>query len=261
MEKKNYTMDDLLEILRVLRGENGCPWDRVQTHETIKKSMIEEVYEAIDALDAHDDAAFANELGDVLLQVAFHAELARERHAFDFSDVLREICTKLITRHTHVFGKDRTSDAEEALGVWEKNKKKEKGQKTASEVIKDVPHSLPALMRAEKVQKKASSVGFNWDEPMGALEKVREETEEVADAIRQGDKSHIEEEFGDLLFSVAGAAYLSGVSAEIALANAINKFTARFTLMDENIRKLGMNLSDMSLPELDKEWEKAKKNL
>ena len=124
-----------------------------------------------------------------------------------------------------------------------------------------MPHSLPALMRAEKVQKKASSVGFNWDEPMGALEKVREETEEVADAIRQGDKSHIEEEFGDLLFSVAGAAYLSGVSAEIALANAINKFTARFTLMDENIRKLGMNLSDMSLPELDKEWEKAKKNL
>jgi len=129
MEKKKYTIEDLLEILKVLRGENGCPWDRVQTHESIKKSMIEEVYESIDALDSGDDAAFSNELGDVLLQVAFHATIAKERGAFDFDDVLREVCTKLITRHTHVFGDEKAASAEDALGTWEKNKKKEKGLK------------------------------------------------------------------------------------------------------------------------------------
>ena len=160
MDKK-YTIDDLLEILKILRSENGCPWDRAQTHDSIKKSMIEETYEALDALDSGDDAAFANELGDVLLQVAFHAALAKERGAFDFDDILREICTKLITRHTHVFGNDKAATAEDALGTWEKNKKKEKGLKTDTELLKDVPHGLPALMRAQKVQKKAASCGFD----------------------------------------------------------------------------------------------------
>ena len=136
---KNYTIDELLEIMQTLRGENGCPWDRAQTHQSIKKSMIEECYEAIDALDSGDDHAFANELGDVLLQVVFHSQLAKERNAFDFQSVVNEICTKLITRHTHVFGEDKAVSAEEALGQWEKNKKKEKNLDTYSAMLCDVP--------------------------------------------------------------------------------------------------------------------------
>ena len=151
---KKYSIDDLRDIMVQLRGENGCPWDKVQTHQSIKKSMIEECYEAIDALDSGDDHAFANELGDVLLQVVFHARIAEERGAFDFDDVVNEICTKLITRHTHVFGKDNAVSAEEALGQWEKNKKKEKNLDSYTAMLEDVPHYLPALMRSEKIQKK-----------------------------------------------------------------------------------------------------------
>jgi len=153
--KEKYTIDDLLEIVRLLRAPDGCPWDRVQTHESIKKSMIEETYEAIEALDNNDDKGFANELGDVLLQVVFHAVMAKERNAFDFDDILKEVCDKLITRHTHVFGDKRAENAEDALKTWEENKKKEKRQKLYSETITDIPKGLPALMSAEKVQKKA----------------------------------------------------------------------------------------------------------
>ena len=177
--KTNYTIQDLIDILVTLRGENGCPWDRVQTHQSIKKSMIEECYEAIDALDSGNDDAFANELGDVLLQVVFHAQLAKERGAFDFDRVVNEICTKLIARHTHVFGPDKAGDAEEALSNWEKNKKKEKGLKTYTDTLKDVPRYLPALMRAEKIQKKAAGAGFDWDDIAPVYDKLREETEEL----------------------------------------------------------------------------------
>lgn len=198
---KQYTIDDLLEIVRTLRGENGCPWDKVQTHESLKKGMIEEAYEAIDALDAGDDKMFANELGDVLLQVVFHAVLAQEREAFDFGNVLNEICTKLIDRHTHVFGKDKAVSAEEALGTWEANKKREKGQATYTETLTDVPPSLPALMRAEKVQKKASAAGLLPGGQTAQQKKYRKSAGALA-AVQSGKKDQIEEEHGDLLISV-----------------------------------------------------------
>ena len=146
--KEKYTIDDLIQIMERLRQPDGCPWDRVQTHQSIKKSLIEETYEAIDALDFGDDKAFANELGDVLLQVVFHSQIAKERNAFDFSDVVTEICTKLITRHTHVFGEDNAGNEDEALANWEANKKKEKKLSSNTAVLKDVPKYLPALMRA-----------------------------------------------------------------------------------------------------------------
>lgn len=258
MENKKYTIEDLLSILEVLRGENGCPWDKVQTHESIKKSMIEETYEAIEALNEKDDAAFANELGDVLLQVAFHAQIAKERGAFDFDDVLREICTKLITRHTHVFGEDKTANAEEALGVWEKNKKKEKGLKTDTDTLLDVPYGLPALMRAEKVQKKASAVGFDWEDIRGAIDKIKEETAEVEDAILSGSQEKVEEEFGDLLFSVVNACRFANVTAEIALANAVDKFTARFGKMENMLKFENKTVSSTTLEELEIIWQKVK---
>ena len=230
---KKYTIDDLLDIMATLRSENGCPWDKVQTHQSIKKSMIEECYEAIDALDSGDDHAFANELGDVLLQVVFHARIAEERGAFNFDDVVNEICTKLITRHTHVFGKDKAVSAEEALGQWEKNKKKEKNLESYTAMLEDVPHYLPALMRSEKIQKKAGSVGFDWQETEPVYDKVNEEIAELKEAEKTGNTEKIEEEYGDLLFSVVNLGRHLKLTPEISLTKASDKFVKRFARMEK----------------------------
>lgn len=256
---KNYKIDDLLEIMEQLRGENGCPWDRVQTHQSIKKSMIEECYEAIDALDSGNDDAFANELGDVLLQVVFHAQLAKERGAFGFDRVVNEICTKLIARHTHVFGEDKAGDAEEALSNWEKNKKKEKGLKTYTDMLKDVPHYLPALMRSEKIQKKAGSVGFDWDSIEPVYEKVYEEIDELKEAAQAQDTEKIEEEYGDFLFAAVNLGRFLGVTPEIALGKASDKFISRFEKMEREAIAQKLDIAELSLEEMDIIWEKIKK--
>lgn len=257
---KKYTIDDLLDIMVQLRGENGCPWDKVQTHQSIKKSMIEECYEAIDALDSGDDKAFANELGDVLLQVVFHSRIAEERGAFDFNDVLNEVCTKLITRHTHVFGKDKAVSAEEALGQWEKNKKKEKSLDTYTAMLKDVPQYLPALMRSEKVQKKAGSVGFDWNETDGIYDKIEEEIGELKVATSENIRDNIEEEYGDLLFAVVNLGRHLGLTPEISLTKASDKFINRFEKMEKKAVSEGKDMADLSLEELDKLWEIVKNN-
>ena len=256
LNKEQYTIDDLFEILSILRGENGCPWDRVQTHETIKKNMIEECYEAVDALDNGSDHDFANELGDVLLQVAFHSQLAEERGAFGFGDVLNEVCTKLITRHTHVFGTDKANDAKEALNTWEENKKKEKQLDSYTAALKDVPSYLPALMRAEKVQKKAAAPGFNWDNIEDVYKKVAEEIEEVKAAKTQQEK---EEELGDLLFAVVNLGRFLKVNSETALSAATNKFIRRFEKLEKAVKDENKDLSELNLQEMDEIWEKIKK--
>ena len=256
--KKQYTLTDLMDILKTLRGENGCPWDRVQTHESLKKSMIEEAYEALDALDAGDDKLFANELGDVLLQVAFHAQIASERGVFGIGDVLNEVCTKLITRHTHVFGTDRAGSEAEALGTWEENKKKEKGQKTYTEALRDVPGSLPALLRAEKVQKKAASAGFDWEDAAGALEKAEEELRELREAVGKQSPAEIEEEYGDLLFALVNVGRHLKLTPELALTAASNKFIGRFAKMEEAAKEEKKELNTMNLQEMDALWDKIK---
>ena len=256
---KKYTIDDLLDIMVKLRGENGCPWDKVQTHQSIKKSMIEECYEAIDALDSGDDHAFANELGDVLLQVVFHTRIAEERGAFNFDDVVNEICTKLITRHTHVFGADKAVSAEEALGQWEKNKKKEKNLDSYTAMLKDVPHYLPALMRSEKIQKKAGSVGFDWQETEPVYDKVNEEIAELKEAAKTGNAERIEEEYGDLLFSIVNLGRHLKLTPEIALTKASDKFIKRFEKMEAEAVKDNLDMAQLSLEELDKLWENSKK--
>ncbi|MBE7044280.1 MAG: nucleoside triphosphate pyrophosphohydrolase [Ruminococcaceae bacterium] len=253
---KQYTIEDLLDILVQLRGENGCPWDKVQTHESLKKNMIEETYEAIDALDQGNDAMFCNELGDVLLQVAFHAVIAKERGAFDFNDILYEICTKLISRHTHVFGAEKAASAEEALATWEKNKKKEKKQSTLTEAMEDVPKGLPALMRAEKVQKKAASAGFDWEDAAGVLEKVAEEAREVSEVTM--DAERCEEEFGDLLFVLVNLGRHLKVTPETALAKATNKFVRRFSEMEALATAQNKVFSELSASEMDDLWKKVK---
>lgn len=217
--------------------------------------MIEEVYEAIEALDNNDDKMFANELGDVLLQVVFHARIAEERGAFDFNDVVNEICTKLIERHTHVFGNDKAGNETEALDAWEKNKKKEKGLKSYSDALIDVPKNFPALIRAEKVQKKAKTAGFDWDSVDGAIDKVYEELDELKTASQET----VSEEFGDLLFSVVNLGRFLKVDPEISLTDATNKFIDRFVKMEKLATSKGLKLDEMSLDEMDKLWDEIKK--
>lgn len=258
MQKKKYTVDDLREIVARLRGEGGCPWDIAQTHDSVKYCMIEESYEAIDALEKGDDKLFANELGDLLFQVVFHAQMASERGAFDFDDIVYEISQKMIERHTHVFGQDKASDAENALKVWEKNKKKEKGLQSQTEAMRDVAN-LPALMRAQKVSKKAADVGFDWENGFDALKKVREETDELFEAMRNGDENNMEEELGDLLFSVVNVSRFLHKSSEEALRKATNKFIDRFASLEQVAQQNGKNLSKMSPDELETLWQQAKK--
>ena len=253
--KEKYTIEDLISIVKRLREPDGCPWDKVQTHQSIKKSMIEETYEAIDALDNGTDHDFANELGDVLLQVVFHSVMAGERDAFDFDDVVKEICVKLITRHTHVFGADHAGNAEEALTNWEKNKKKEKKISTYTGVLKDVPAHLPALMRAEKIQKKARGFGFDWDDINDVYAKVNEEISELKEAKTEAD---IREEYGDLLFSVVNLGRFLGTDPETALTDASNKFIRRFGRMEELANKEQKDISKLELGELDELWNRIK---
>lgn len=253
-----YTMEDLLKIMEKLRSPEGCPWDKVQTHDSIKKSMIEESYEAIDALDNGDDKAFANELGDVLLQVVFHSQIAKERGAFDFDDVVDEVCTKLITRHTHVFGDDSADGEKEALDNWEKNKKKEKGLKSYTEMLRDVPKYYPALMRAEKVQKKAKGVGFDWDNIDDVYAKVNEEIDEIKEAKLNGTEADVEEEYGDFLFAAVNLGRFLGVTPETALTQASEKFIRRFEKMELAAKAEKQDLAELSLAEMDAIWGKIK---
>lgn len=259
IKKEQYRIEDLIDIIIRLREPDGCPWDRVQTHESIKKDMIEECYEAIDALDKGDDKAFSNELGDVLLQVAFHSVLANERGAFGFNDVLNEVCNKLIDRHSHVFGTDKADDAKEALQTWEKNKKKEKNLKTYTDTLLDVPNYLPSLMRAAKVQKKAASVGFDWKDKDGVIEKINEEISELLSAIDKGNEKNIEEEYGDLIFSVVNLGRHLGLTPEITLTKATDKFINRFEKMENEANKNGEDLANLDSLELERLWQKAKK--
>lgn len=255
----NYTINDLIDIMKRLRADDGCPWDRVQTHQSIKRSMIEEAYEAIEALDNNDDKMFANELGDILMQVVFHARIAEERGAFNFNDVVNEICTKLIERHTHVFGDDKAGNETEALDAWEKNKKKEKGLKNYSDALADVPKNFPALIRAEKVQKKAKSAGFDWENVDGAIDKVYEEIDEVKSVMNSDSKDKISEEFGDLLFSVVNVGRFLNVDPETSLTDATNKFINRFIEMEKLAEGKNKKLDELSLCELDDLWEEIKK--
>ncbi len=253
--KEHYSIQDLLEIMRILRGENGCPWDKVQTHESIKRNLLEESYEAVDALDSGDDKAFANELGDVLMQVIFHSVIAEERGSFNFDDVLYELCTKLITRHTHVFGEDTARNDSDALGVWEKNKMKEKALKSTTETLLDVPHGFPALMRCQKVSKKAAAVGFDWDNTDGVLDKLLEEAKELTAAKTDSERT---EEFGDFLFTAVNLARHLGIDAETALAASTSKFIDRFSKMEQAVLNDKKSLEDLNQEEMDVYWCKIK---
>jgi len=254
--KEKYTYEDLLEIMRILRCPEGCVWDREQDHKSIRRSFIEETYEAVEAIDNDDPVLLQEELGDVLLQVVFHAQIEAEAGRFTMDDVADGICKKMIYRHPHVFGSVEVKNSDEVLTNWDALKQKEKHQKSTTETLESVARSLPGLIRAEKVQHKAAKVGFDWDEVSGALDKVREETAEVARAINgDGDPS---EELGDLLFAVVNVARFLKTDPEDAINRTTDKFIRRFAQVEQAAKDAGHSLSEMSLAEMDALWDAAK---
>ena len=257
--KGHYDMNELLEIMAFLRSDEGCPWDRVQTHESIRKNLLEEAYEVAEAIDDRDPKAMSEELGDLLMQVVFHAQMGREAGTFDFDDVVAGICRKLISRHTHLFGEDQADTPEAVLVNWEKNKLKEKAEKQYESLLDDVPKTLPALAKSVKLQQKASRVGFDWPDPTGALEKIHEELAEIKDSLIVGDEDQVEAEIGDLLFAVVNYARLLKVDPETALSRSARKFTRRFKHVEKAAAQNGGGLSDMDLVQMDQLWDAAKK--
>lgn len=254
--KEKYTYEDLLEIMRILRCPEGCVWDREQDHKSIRRSFIEETYEAVEAIDNDDPVLLQEELGDVLLQVVFHAQIEAEAGRFTMDDVADGICKKMIYRHPHVFSSVEVKNSDEVLTNWDALKQKEKHQKSTTETLESVARSLPGLIRAEKVQHKAAKVGFDWDEVSGALDKVREETAEVARAINgDGDPS---EELGDLLFAVVNVARFLKTDPEDAINRTTDKFIRRFAQVEQAAKDAGHSLSEMSLAEMDALWDAAK---
>lgn len=255
-QKAQYTVEDLRRIVALLRAPGGCPWDGAQTHESIRRNFIEEAYEVAEAIDEQSPAHLKEELGDVLLQVVFHASLEEDAGRFDLDDVADGICKKLIFRHPHVFGEVSVSGTGEVLSNWEELKRKEKGQATNTDALEAVARSLPALWRAEKVQKKAKKAGFDWPDVSGALDKLSEELEELKIAVAEG--TNVEEELGDLLFSAVNVSRFVKVDTEEALNGATDKFIGRFRKVEEEAARQGRALEGMSLAELDKLWEHAK---
>ena len=257
-ERKRFDFYDLVRVMAILRGEDGCPWDREQTHESLRKYLIEEAYETAAAIDEEDWEHVADELGDVLLQVVFQANIARQYGTFELSDITSDICRKMIHRHRHIFGSDHCETAEDVLVNWEKIKKEERGYKTQGEVLQGVSRGLPPLVRAAKVQKKARDVGFDWNDPRDALEKVHEEAREVLAELEKGNPERLEMEVGDLFFACVNAARLAGVDAEGALQKATEKFISRFVAMEKAILQDGKCFQGLTLSEMDVYWESSK---
>lgn len=268
-EKEAKTSGEALErldqILKILRGENGCPWDRVQDHKSLKRCLIEEAYETTEAIDNEDFDNLEEELGDVLLQVVFHSGLAEEEGKFNLCDVANRVCDKMIRRHPHVFQRKSTKNfnkssetVDKVLERWENVKRQEHQALTVTDSMRRIPRELPALLRSEKIQKKASEAGFDWTDIEGAFDKVREETQELYEICRGNDLEHLREEVGDLLFSVVNVARFLKVDPEDALYFTSRKFIDRFDFVEESVLSEGGSLRESSLEELDRLWDEAK---
>ncbi len=254
------SLENLINIVNVLRSEKGCPWDKKQTRKSLRPYVIEEAYEVLEAIDKGSVDDLCEELGDLLLQVLFHLSIAEENDEFTFKEVLLKLEDKLIRRHPHVFGDLQVENENQVMKNWNEIKKKEKeqGQKE-SKVLKDSKH-LPALIRAEKIQSQAGKVGFDWESVDGAMGKMKEELRELENAYTKGEQEKIEEEVGDLLFSVVNVSRFMNVSPELSLGKTIDKFYRRFSYIEDDIRDRKMDISDFELKDLDNLWEKAKKS-
>lgn len=248
-------IDELLEIMATLRGPEGCPWDKEQTHESLKPYVVEEAYELVEAVDGGENGEIREELGDLLLQIIFHSQIAAETGSFDFDDVIRGINEKLLRRHPHVFGDEKAVDEVEALKNWERIKVETEGKKKT----KRHP-GTPILHRALRMQEKAVSLGFDWEETSQLFEKLEEEINEVREAVASGDREEITEEIGDLLFMAVNLSRFLDIHPEDALERSLRKFGKRFRTMEEMAAKGERSLEEMNLDEMEKYWERAKKN-
>ena len=256
--KESYKVSDLVQIMKLLRSENGCPWDREQTHQTIRRDLIEEAYEVAEAIDADSPSMLREELGDLLLQIVFHSEMSSEDNQFDFDDVADGICKKLILRHPHVFGDVVANDSEQVLKNWDEIKKQEKGQQTAADTLKSVPKVFPALIRSQKVQKRAAKTGFDYPDAQMAFDDLKSEIAELQDAMNRNNAADCFEELGDVLFSAVNVARLLKLDSEDSLAASCDKFIKRFESVEQLAAEKGMDMSRESLERLNELWREAK---
>ena len=258
LQKETYSFDDLVDIVEVLRSEEGCPWDKEQDHKSIRNDLIEETYEVIEAIDTEDPVLLREELGDVLLQVVFHASIETSEGRFDMNGVANDICAKLIHRHPHVFADVTADTTAQVLSNWEKIKSEEKERITVTDKLKAIPPMLPALMRATKVGKKASM--FDFESAELVMDKIAEEMVEVSEAVESGVSPDIEEEIGDLLLTVTSLCRKLHVDPEVALNKATDKFINRFDKIEQIVLSENKDMKEMTMTELDAIWDKIKHN-
>lgn len=255
--QKKVTLEDLTELMATLRSEKGCPWDRKQSKDSLKPYIIEESYEVVEAVDEKDPQKIKDELGDVLFQVVFYAQLLQEEDGLDIYDIIEGVHSKMVRRHPHVFGEVNVKDADEVLVNWEQIKQTEKSSERAS-VLDGVPKDLPSLIKAHRIQSKVSHVGFEWENYHQVLEKLDEEFSELRQAYKHGDIEEVEDEFGDLLFVLVSIARFLDVNPDNALRKAISKFTKRFNSIEEHMQDMNKVWQDMSTEEMDRMWAEAK---
>ncbi|MBS4024402.1 MAG: nucleoside triphosphate pyrophosphohydrolase [Clostridia bacterium] len=257
-----YTLEPIVNVMEELRSETGCPWDREQTHSSLKKYLIEEAYEVIEAIEEKNMYNLCDELGDLLLQIVFHAQIAKEKKHFNINDVVEAITTKMVRRHPHVFGQGMVQSSDEVLKNWEQIKKEEQGeQEGEKKTFLRVPAGLPGLMKSQKLQQQAARVGFDWPDMTGVMAKIKEEWQELAEAIDSGDEEQINEEFGDVLFALVNLARFLKIDAEEVLQQTCTKFTLRFRMMEQEVGEKKLDLGELNLVELENLWENAKKCL
>ncbi len=256
--KLDKKLRKLLGVMGTLRSDKGCPWDREQTHSSLKPYLIEECAEFLDAVDAKDRDNILEELGDILLHIVFHSQIAKENGTFEFEDVVEAVTDKLVRRHPHVFANELAGDSADVIEIWQEVKKKEKGRARESH-LDGIPHHFPALFRAEEVQKRAAKIGFDWDNSQDIVSKIEEEFQELKHAMKEEDSDRINEEIGDLLFSVVNLArFLKGPSAEELLAKTNSKFKSRFMYIEKKLKEKGSSPDKSSLAEMDSLWKEAK---
>lgn len=256
--RNKYDINDLLRIMDILRSDSGCPWDREQTHDSIRKNFIEETYEVCEAIDNNDSVLLQEELGDVLLQIVFHSKIEQEIGSFDFSDVADGICKKLIERHPHVFSDVKVENADQVLNNWEQIKQKSKGQENYTQTLKSVPITLPSLMRAQKVQQRASKSGFDYKELSQALSDLKSEIVELEQAIENNDTKNASEELGDVLFSAVNVSRFLEIDSEYELGLATEKFIKRFETVEKLAKEKNIDLKTAEADVLDELWRDCK---
>lgn len=259
MNKDRYTWEDLLAIMQKLRSKDGCPWDVEQTHKSLKKYLLEETYEVLDAIDQGQSEPLCEELGDLMLQIVFHAQIAKENASFAIDDVIHGVAKKMVDRHPHVFGDETCKTAEDVVQKWESWKQKEKGSPTQQQILNDIPKNLPALIRALKIQQKASIVGFDWSQINDVWKKISEEMHELEEAISTKNTDNISEELGDTLFAFVNLARFLKIHPEFALTQTNEKFIRRFSYIENRALEENKKLEEMSLIEMDILWDEAKK--